>query len=512
MKKFISIMAMAAVLLWSCQEKDDLGNAASGKIELAGSVADGQILAGPAGGNFQVDVTSSEDWRVSGIADWVTVSAESGESGQPLTFTVLPNEETVSRSVTFKVFCASAVQTVTIVQSPTYEMSLVSEETVEISSDANQVAVNLVSNVEEIEIDFGGAENWVKLNDISDVFGKKIVLFDVLRSQEFKGRSAVLTLSGAGVDEPVTVTVNQAQRDTAFFEGEQSIVKGLEALTLNLVLKSNVDVTYSLPAWLNKTEGTATEKDETGLKSQEVTLTADASAGSRGTTISFKNGSKTVGSAFVKQQNPNPVFAEIPDKDLRYLLESKGWIIPDDGIKCELLEAGLSGTSLVIGSADPNSYSSDPIASIEGLEAFPNLESLTVGSVNVSKIDVSNYPKLNELNLANLNWLSEINTGSRPITHIKNAPGTYSYIQIQHIVIKGENIVDIDYSVIDNYYVDYETALESIDVTECPKLESINVMRYNSWGESSLIYLYMTAAQAESVSVTKLDKVEIVVK
>lgn len=512
MKKFISMMAMAMVMLWSCQEKDGPEVAAPGKVELAGSVTDGQIAVGPDGGEFQVNVTSSEDWRVSGISDWVTVSAESGKSGQPLTFTVMPNDDTKSRTATFKVFSADAVQAVTLVQSPMYKMSLVSEDTVQVSSDANQVAVRLVSNVEEVSVDFGGAENWVKLNNVSDALGKKIVLFDVSRSQEFKGRSAVLTLSGEGVTEPISVFVSQAQRDTAFVEGEQSIIKGLEALSLNLVLKSNVDVTYSLPSWLRKTEGSVTEKDDTGLKTQEITLTADASSGSRGTTISFRSGSKTVGSLFVKQQNPNPVFAEIPDENLRYLLESKGWIIPDDGIKCELLGDAINATSLVIGSADPNSYSSDPITSIEGLESFPNLESLTVGCVNVEKIDVSNYPKLNELNLANLNRLSEINTGNRPITHIKNAPGTYSYIQIQNIVIKGENIVDIDYSVINNYYVDYESALESIDVTECPKLESINVMRYNSWGESSLRYLYMTAAQAESVSVTKLDKVEIVVK
>ena len=65
------MMAMAAVLLWSCQEKDGLGNAA-GSVELAGSVVDGQILAAAEGGEFSVDVTSSGDWRVSGLADWVT--------------------------------------------------------------------------------------------------------------------------------------------------------------------------------------------------------------------------------------------------------------------------------------------------------------------------------------------------------------------------------------------------------------------------------------------------------
>ena len=44
MKKIISMMAMAAVMLWSCQEKEPLGSVAAGSVELAGSVVDGQIL------------------------------------------------------------------------------------------------------------------------------------------------------------------------------------------------------------------------------------------------------------------------------------------------------------------------------------------------------------------------------------------------------------------------------------------------------------------------------------
>ena len=240
-------------------------------------------------------------------------------------------------------------------------------------------------------------------------------------------------------------------------------------------------------------------------------MSATAAAGSRSATISFKKGSTVVGSVFIKQQNPNPVLINIPDENLRYLLSSQGLLI-DEGGQCELLADGVNATSLTIGNTNPDSYSADPLASIEGLEGFPNLESLTIGNITVSKIDVSNFPKLNELVLINLNQLAEINTGNRPITSIKNTPGQMTYIQVPHVVIKGQNIEDIDYSVINNYYVDMEYNLESIDVTGCPKLKTINVTRYNSWGESSLKYLYMTAAQAASVSVSKLDKVEIVVK
>lgn len=504
---------MAMVLLWSCQEKNGPESVASGSIALAGSVTDGQIIVGPEGGDFSVNVTSSDAWRVSGFSDWVTVSSEAGKNGQPLTFSVLPNEDAKSRTVTFKVFCADAVEAVTITQTPTYTVALMSEDIVNVNSNANLVSVNLITNIEELEIDFGGAEDWIQLSDVADAFGKKIVQFDVNRSREFKERTAVLTIGGADVNDAVTVTVNQAQRDTAFFVyDEQKYVQGLEALSVSFVLKSNVDVTYSVPSWLNQTVGEVSEKDESGLQSQTVTFTADACGGSRTANLSFKAGGVTVGTFMVKQQNPNPVFTEIPDENLRYLLESSGWIIPDYGIRCEIVEAGVSGTSLVIGLTNPDNYGADPINSIEGLENFPNLESLTLGNLTISKVDVSSFPKLNELRLINCNSIEEVNTGNRPITSLKNEFGTYTYTSVQHIVIKGENLENVDFSVVDNYYVDYEQYLESFDVTGCPKLKTLNVYRENSWGPSSLKYIYMTADQVNTVSVTKRDAVEIVVK
>lgn len=512
MKKFMTMMAMAAVMVWSCQEKEEPDVAAPGKVELAGAVSDGQIVAGPEGGDFQVSVTSSEDWRVSGISDWVTLSSESGKSGQPLTFTVLPHEDTEARTVTFKVFSADAVEAVSITQYPTYTIALASEETVNVNSDANQIAVGLNTNIEELEIDFGGAENWISLNNIADAFGKKIIMLDVVRSSEFKERTAVLKLSGANSDESVTVTVNQAQRDTAFVVGEQRIIKGLEALSLDLVLKSNVDVTYSLPEWLKRTLGDATEKDETGLQSQAINLSADACSGSRSASIAFRSGGATVGSLYIKQQNPNPIFIEIPDENLRYNLESQGWIIQEEGAKCEIVEGGINGTSLVIGNTDPEAWSSDPIVSIEGLEGFPKLESLTLGNIMVQKVDVSGLPLLKELKLINLNEVTEVNTGSLPITDITNLSGSWTYTNVPEIVVKGDNIVNIDFSVY-GYYIDYEYTFESFDVTGCPKLKTLNVNRTAAWGgQSSLKYIYMTEAQAASVTVTKQDSVEIVVK
>ena len=107
--------------------------------------------------------------------------------------------------------------------------------------------------------------------------------------------------------------------------------------------------------------------------------------------------------------------------------------------------------------------------------------------------------------------VTEINTGSRPITDVTNVAGTYAYTTVKEIVIKGEKIQNIDFSA-SGYYLWYEE-IESIDVTGCPELVTLNVYRCNMWDEeSSLKYVYMTAEQKESVTVTKRDKVELVVK
>ena len=172
----------------------------------------------------------------------------------------------------------------------------------------------------------------------------------------------------------------------------------------------------------------------------------------------------------------------------------------------------MNATSLIIGSTDPDNYGEDPINSLKGLEAFPKLESLTLGSLTISKIDVSAFPVLNELKLINLMYVAEVNTGSTAVTDVTNKAGRYTYTTVPAIVIKGDNIENVDFSA-SGYYMWYE-GIKSFDVTGCPKLATLNILRYDSsWGdESSLDTLYMTAAQVETVQVTKRPKVEIVVK
>lgn len=519
MRKFISIMAIAALVLGSCQEKNELDGPVveTGEIALSGdSLNEGMISAGPEGGEFSVKVTSTGDWRVSGISEWVAPVADSGKNGDMLTFKVEPNETMEAKEASFKVFCADAVQTVKIVSNPVYDLILMSEDSLVFGSGAYSFAVNLVSNVKDINIDFGGAEDWVKFKTADDVFGKKILQFEVLRSQEFKEREAEITLGSDVTENTAVINIMQAQRDTVFVEGEQRIIRGLDALQEEVVIKSNVDFTYTLPSWLTDSSVTTSEMDEaTGLKTTTLTLSAEACGGSRAATVEFeKSNGLTVGYMYVKQQNPNPVFANISDKSLRNELSNMGWILVEPGsTECEVLEAGLTATSLDL------SYNYDVLV-VDGLGAFPELADVNLNNAfYVESIDVSDCTKLTNLSISATNALSYINLGAAPIKSLKSATSvstTYNYSEAESITIISEHLEDLNYAS-SSYYIMYYEYLKTMDVSECPALKNLNVRReyYGSAGPLETVYIsaaQQSAIEAGTLTVDKVDAVQLVVK
>lgn len=513
MKKLLTIFAIAALsVLTACGDKDEPDVTVK---DSSISLSETAVAAGPEGGTYSVKVTSSEGWRVSGFCDWVTFSSTSGSSGQDLAFTVAANPSEAVLVSTFKVFAGSAVQQLTVTSNPSFGIDILSDEAVSVGADAAGVTVTLKTNIPELSYDFGGAD-WLSLANESEAFGKKIITFDVSRSREFKAREGKISISGEGMS--VSVDVTQAQRDTAFVVEGQSIIKGLEALDQTLTIKSNVNLSYSLPSWLSETSAEDADADDTGLRTRTIKVHADACGGSRAATVSFRSGSATVGSVYVKQQNPNPTFANITDPNLASSLESAGWILKDPvSGKSEILEAGLTATSLTVNNMNASSYSISPIASVEGLEAFPSLATLNIGNCSVATVDVSVYPALTELTLLNLRYLESVNLGDRDITSLKCTTSGYGYATSSSVTFKGSKVADIDFSGSSMYIgYGYESSLEWVDVTGCPALTSLNTRRVgnSSWYNqaTSLSKIYVTAAQAETVTFTKNDHTEVVVK
>ncbi len=69
------------------------------------------------GGSVEITVTSDRDWTLSGGESWVKASAESGKSGDKVSFTVEKNEATENREATFTFACSSKTAALVISQS-----------------------------------------------------------------------------------------------------------------------------------------------------------------------------------------------------------------------------------------------------------------------------------------------------------------------------------------------------------------------------------------------------------
>ena len=481
MKKIISLFAIAALLVCSCEKsgKDNPEAVDESSITLS----EESLTAGPEGASFNVKVTSSEDWRVSGFAEWVSFTKTSGQSGQDLTLTVAPNEGDAARTATFKVFAGSAVKTLAVTSAPTFSIDLLSDEAVSVGPDATTVTVTLKSNVRDLTCDFGGAD-WITAGDATEALGKRILKFNVARSREFKARESKISISGEG--STVSVDLTQAQRDTAFAVEGRKVVKGLEAMDVTLNIRTNFDVNYNLASWLTETASSETEMDETGLKTRTVTLHADATDGSRAQDIAFYKGSSTsvtYGAVYVKQQDPNPVLATFADPALASLLQNAGWVLVDPVTgQSEVTSTGKTSTSL--------SISSTAVSDISGIDVFPALSNLSIGS--------------------SCRALTNIDLGSCPVSSLSFDNG--HYFNNPELKISGENIKSIVIAC-SSWVVAYGyDKLATLDVSGCPALETLNAKRQYSSMEGPLRTIYMTQAQADRVTVTANPSAQIVIK
>lgn len=510
MKKYILIFASAALILFSCTDKDD-------NIVVHDSIATSAdtLKFGPDGGVIDLKVTSSGDWRLSGLCDWVTPSVTEGKNGATITFTAEPSDSKEAKESSFKIFTGSAVKKIIATAVPAYVVTLTSEEEVNFVSDGGSTNVKIDTNIPELQFEYSGdGADWITFGQRSDAFGMTLLQFNVKRSQAFKSRESVVTIKGEG--KSATVKFVQAQRDTVFAPEERTVYD-LAARNVEIKVKTNIEFDYSFADWMTKTGETTGVPGDDGLTEKTIKVHLAEAAASRFHTFEFSKNGNVYGKYTIKQQNPNPVLCGISDPKLRAALTDLGWIIGDESSpECEVLEPGLTGTTLSLAGQN---YSSLKIDKIDGLGAFPKLETLSLTRCDVSSIDVSDSKSLRTITLQQVYNISDIKTGDSPVTDIDFGTYRYDYIESTTLVISGKNISSVKANN-SSYYISYYEQLASVDVTGCPALAVLNMKReYSGWGdhECQLKTIYVTAAQkaaidAGTLTVEKSDLTSIEVK
>lgn len=514
MKKHICILAALALVACVPEGKESLDLS---KVELSIET----IEAAPEGGSYDVVVTSSEPWRVSGLCDWARPLTEEGRSGDKLTFVVDPSNSQDVQTTTFKVFAGSATKSLTINANPTIKAELLSESEVAVSCEASKVVVKVNTNDPDLQYDFGNAD-YISFVERKDAFGATSLSFKVDKSMLYVCREATFGIISKA--NRIDITLTQAQRDTVLCSNEGKFIDNLDEKDLTVELRANVPVEYELPSWIKEVKKEeASQADADGLKKTTLTLHLEASAGSRASTVTLKNSKdgKGVGSFYIKQQNPNPIYGTFPDATFREALDKWGWILSEPGSdRAEILAKGLTETSITLTSF--GSYYETKSYSTYGLGVFPALTKVEINSNDNILLDLSDCKNISEVTFTMAYSLTGISLGDNPITELTFSNKFYfGSSAAKDFVISGSKLTDINMSS-SYYYISYGyDRIETLDVSGCPALKSLGCNRSaTGWSGDvtfSIQTVYVSAAQkaaidAGTLTVDKYSDTQIVVK
>lgn len=496
MKKILIILATIG-LLYSCSNDDSNENLNLNEDFVVLS-AD-TLSAGPQGGDLEVTIESSEDWTLVGPkVEWATPSTNKGQSGQTLTFKVEANETDKELENTYKIFAGSNVKKLVVISNPTMKLELLSEDNVSINSDKNTINISLSTNITNLSYEFSDNGNqWLKVSSFESAFGKGTLVLEANANDTYISRSSTLKITSE--NRSVSINIQQAQLDGILSDGEEYKETDLSECDIQFNIKTNIEYQLGeLPEWIQLKE---TAKGETvdGLQKQTLTFHVSEAMASRRSDIYFLKDSKIDLTLTIKQQNPNPIMATIPDKNFREALSAEGWIVlgEEDNSQCEILEKGLKETILDL---DGTSWSNYGIESIEGIEQFPQIEVLRLAYNKLTTIDISKLKHVKELNIESIYPLTSVIIGDNPVTSLR----LQDYIEATSLIISGNNITDINASL--SSWMGYYDQLTTLDVTGCPHLKTCNVDR------QKLQTLYVTQEQKDNVTFTNQGSLQIVVK
>lgn len=470
MKKILMIVGMVS-LLWACSGDDD-AVAPGGEITLDKT----GLSFERTGGQMEVTVTSDGDWRLTGRKTWCRPSVVAGKNGDKVVFEADENTGDETRAITYTFMCGGKAVDFIVTQSKTNGIELIRPEE-SIGPEGGVVTVRLRTNV-DLEISIPEeAKEWIAPleSEPQAVSGAEYVYlkFEVTENKTYGDRDVEVALSGGGETERVTILQTKNLGLMVDPESTEIPESGDE---IEIEVSANVDFEIEMSAL---TQTFVTKTGETTRTEGNLTVTAftfsvaQNDVMTRNAVITFRSEQSGLNKKVtLNQTGSHALVVKIPDANFRRKLLQNKCIKDDSAEDCELTWEGLSTTNLSIG------YSN--IASLEGLEAFIGLESFDISSSRLERIDVSKNVNLKRLS-CNLNGIKELILGETRVETINLKDGLYytdangEYIKPVATKVSGLYLKSLDISM-RSWYDTYDD-LETLDVSGCPSLETLNCIR-----------------------------------
>ena len=270
------------------------------------------------------------------------------------------------------------------------------------------------------------------------------------------------------------VAVVQSQTDAVLTDTPRLEADGLDAQTLTLVVKANIDITMKMPDvdWLSLADEVVGEAGEDGLVPHTYTLSLTEASVTRSADIVFtRDGGTEVLRVTVVQRNPNPTYVSFADPGFADYLLRTGLIMAAEDAegKYELTQAGYELEELRV---EPSGFSMN-VKTISGLGSFPALTSIYVDTDGVT-------------------------------------------LSCENLSIIGMQLEVINASAYENIGMMWNVTCAGLDVSLCPALKELHARRERTADgtDPKLRTIYMSAEQIAAVGISltvdKCDGTQIV--
>lgn len=487
MKK--TFILLAAALLAGCGEESHTESFVPQTLSISSDTLDAD-----ADGKFasaEVTVTSSAEWSLTGEETWCHPSVRHGSSGTSVTFTVDPNESEKFRKEHFYFICGDAVRKLTITQAPPSGVELLSGTSFTVGSAGGAAVVRLYScfpATETVDIPAGVSE-WLSLStDPVPDSGEQWITFQLKPNETFIDRNATVRLFKDSENE-IEVEIFQHKYVGMRMDTESSFKFGVAGGTATVRIRSNEEVQVSGNPWIGVEEESSTT-DEHGVTSKSYRITCPESQYSRVGDITFKPAAGASMTVKITQLNPDAETFTIPDQLFANALVSMGYVVTIDGHpEYSFTETGANLTSLYI---DGGWYYGSSWTSVEGIEHFKHLTSLSIETTNVKRWDLSKLTELTSLSIK-YTTLEELILGDLDIKSVRltnmyisriydNLPKSFtiSSSKVESLLLYGSSST-------------YDK-MEWVDITGCPNLKSLTADRAARLCKT----VYVTQAQKDA--------------
>lgn len=461
MKRYITLYSLMVLLMTAilsgCASDEDAGQSLSTEIALSADT----VHIGPDGGDVDITVTSSGNWRLSGEYDWIAPSKTSGANGETITFSINANQTNANRAASFKVFTGASVAKLTILSETSYYLQLEEDKDIDITTNGGDLFLRLHTNIPDLKVTFPENADWLIFKEQIEALGYTKLWIQISQNKTYYNRNVTFNIEGQNLTAEAHII--QAQTDTILTDTKELLFNDLTQRNVTIPIETNVGFTVtSKPDWA--TVGDIVVPEQFSKVNIPVSLEKGIATRSGIIELSYSYGKKL--HIAVKQKNPHPLYAHIPDNALKNGLINQSWLSSEDlNGENEILENGLKATELIVQNAG--------VSSLEGIEAFPNLNKINVRVNNLKVIDLSSMSKITSLDCNYNRDISRIILGNNQIESFKL---TSSYLDSSDLIISGKYLKTLDLGFEDWYGAD---KISSIDVSGCPNLQSLDCRRNN---------------------------------